>query len=71
MSWCPFSKTKGAAAATLGITTPDVGGVQLEASGPANYLNRQANPSLTPTFESQSIRPFDRRDVTLTPVETP
>ena len=60
-----FFKAKGAACSELTIQNPETGGSTIGASGPANYLDRQADPSLSPTYETLAIRPFTRADLTL------
>lgn len=60
-----FFKLKGAAAANLAITTPETGGARFTTSGPANYMARQSNPSLTPAYEALSIPPFMRGHLTI------
>lgn len=60
-----FFKAKGAGTESLSIASPATGGARIEAGGPALYLNRQADPSVTPSYESLSIRPFTRGNLTL------
>lgn len=60
-----FFKMKGAALAEVGLTSPEEGGAMLALSGPACYLDDQSDPSLTPAYESLSIRPFLRGDLSL------
>jgi hypothetical protein len=60
-----FYKAKGAACEALGISTPESGGAVISASGPALFLDRQADPSLSPAYEALSIRPFTRGGLTL------
>lgn len=60
-----FYKMKGAACESLGITNPESGGSILSASGPANYLDEQADPSLSATYEALSVRPFTRGGLTM------
>jgi hypothetical protein len=60
-----YYKLKGAGVSELGISSPEEGGVQLSASGPCLYMDRQNDPSLTPSYESLSIRPFTRGNLTL------
>ena len=60
-----FFKAKGAAASELSIQNPETGGSTIAASGPAAYLDRQSDPSLSPTYETLAIRPFTRADLTL------
>lgn len=61
-----FFKLKGGATDTMAITTPETGGVHIVASGPALYMQRIADPSLSPTYESLTIPPFLRAQLTLT-----
>lgn len=58
-------KMKGAACDTFAITTPQSGGATVAASGPAVYFDAQGNPSLSPAYETLSIRPFTRGGLTL------
>jgi len=60
-----YFKAKGATVQQLDLSTPTQGGAQVHAQGPAAYLSRQSNPSLTPAYESLSIRPFMRSNLTL------
>jgi hypothetical protein len=60
-----FFKLKGAAAQTLSIDTPDAGGARLKSSGPALFMQRTADPALTPAYESLSVVPFERGDLQL------
>ncbi|MFN0092895.1 MAG: phage tail tube protein [Acidimicrobiales bacterium] len=53
-----FYKLKGAAIDTISIETPEAGGVIVSVSGPANYLDKQTDPSLTPAYESETLHPF-------------
>jgi hypothetical protein len=61
-----FFKLKGCATAAMSITSPTTGGVHMTASGPAAYMTRIADPSLSPTYESLTIPPFLRTQLTLT-----
>lgn len=60
-----FYKLKGAAVEQLSITTPEKGGARLEVSGPAAYMTRQSDPALSPSYESLTVRPFTRGNLTL------
>lgn len=60
-----YYKVKGAAASEFSMETPEKGGSRFEVSGPALYMDRQANPALTPTYESLAVRPFTRSGLTL------
>ena len=60
-----FYKGKGAALAELEFDFPEEGGMMVRASGPLLYLNTQSDPSLTPAYESITIRPFTRGGLTL------
>lgn len=60
-----YWKVKGAAVAELSIETPEEGGAVISASGVAAYADEQSNPALTPAYETLSIRPFTRSNLTL------
>jgi hypothetical protein len=60
-----FFKLKGAASATLGIETPETGGARLTTGGPALYMSRIADPSLSPAYEALSVPPFQRGHLTI------
>lgn len=60
-----YYKAKGAAVSEFSMETPEQGGSQITAGGPALFFDRVANPSLTPSYESLSIRPFTRGNLTL------
>lgn len=60
-----YFKLKGAATQSLSIDSPETGGVQLGASGPANYMSRVSSPGLTATYESLTIPPFERSQLTI------
>lgn len=60
-----YYKAKGAAASSLSIETPESGGAMLKTGGPANYLERVTNPSLTPSLEDLSVPPFLRSHLTI------
>lgn len=60
-----YWKVKGAAAESLGISTPESGGATLSVSGVALYGDKQSNPSLSPEYEELSVRPFTRAGLTL------
>lgn len=60
-----FFKAKGAACSEINLQNPETGGSTIGASGPANFLDPQADPSLTPAYETLAIRPFTRADLTL------
>ncbi|HET9199247.1 MAG TPA: phage tail tube protein [Solirubrobacterales bacterium] len=60
-----YFRLKGAACAEFSLETPEEGGANFSASGPGLYLARIANPSLTPTYEALSIRPFVRGNLSL------
>lgn len=55
-----FMLARGCMTERLAIETPETGGAQLTASGPALYADEQADPSLTATVESASTRPMMR-----------
>lgn len=56
---------KGAACQSLSLETPETGGGRISASGPALYMARVSNPSLTPAYESLAIPPFQRSHLTI------
>lgn len=60
-----YYKMKGAGISDLSLESPEEGGAMVSASGPCLYLDRQSNPSLTPSYESLAVRPFTRGDLTL------
>lgn len=60
-----FYDVKGAACRSLAITTPETGGGRLAASGPALFMDRVSDPSLTPAYESLAIPPFFRSHLTV------
>lgn len=60
-----FFKLRGAAVSDFGISNPETGGSRVTASGLGTYLTRIADPSLTPSYESLSVRPFTRSNLTL------
>jgi len=55
-----FFKIKGGVITSLGVESPTEGGVSLSLSGPALYLARQSDPSLSPAYEGDTIPPFLR-----------
>ena len=61
-----FYEARGCATEQLEIDTPDKGGVEIKASGPALYLNTLADPSLTPSYETLAIRPFVHGNLAIT-----
>ncbi len=60
-----FYDVKGAALRSLGIETPETGGGRLSASGPALFMARVSDPSLSPSYESLAIPPFQRSHLTI------
>lgn len=60
-----YLKLKGCGTDSISIDSPGSGGVDVKASGPANYIVRGADPALTPTYESLAIPPFERSHLTL------
>lgn len=60
-----FFKAKGCATSSLEIESPEEGGVGIKASGEAAYLERVADPALTPAYEALTVRPFTRSGLTL------
>lgn len=61
-----FLRLNGAATEQFEIDTPDKGGVQIKANGPGTYLESISDPSLTPSYESPSIRPFVHANLNVT-----
>jgi hypothetical protein len=61
-----FYEARGCATEQLEIATPDQGGCTIKASGPATYLNTITDPTLTPSYESPSIRPFVHGNLSVT-----
>lgn len=55
-----FMVARGCMTETLSIETPESGGAQLSASGPALYADEQSDPSLTPALETMATRPMMR-----------
>lgn len=53
-----YFKLKGCATSQLSIETPDTGGARVKMGGPALYMTRGADPTLTPAYETISIPPF-------------
>ena len=60
-----YFKVKGAAVEQLDLTNPEDDATMIAASGPALYAARQSNPSLSPTYEADSVQPFMRRHASL------
>lgn len=60
-----YFQLKGCATDTIGITSPESGGARISASGPALYMARISDPSLSPTYEALTVLPFMRRHLTL------
>jgi len=60
-----YFRLKGVACAELSIETPEEGGASLSANGPACYMQRIADPALSPAYEALSIRPFVRGNLAL------
>lgn len=61
-----YFKLKGCATTQLALSSPESGGVDLTANGPALYMVRQSDPSLTASYESLTIPPFERAHLTIT-----
>ncbi len=61
-----FFKLRGCATQQLSIETPDSGGARVKASGPALYMVRQTDPALSPTYETTSVPPFLKSQLSLT-----
>jgi len=53
-----FVKARGCAMQEFSIETPPEGSAMFEASGPAAYVARVADPALTPVPDSVAIQPF-------------
>lgn len=60
-----YFQLRGCATETIGITSPASGGARISASGPALYMARISDPSLSPAYEALTILPFMRRHLTL------
>lgn len=61
-----FVKLKGCACDTLAVTTPEQGGAQIAASGPALFLDDSiSDPSATASYESPVTHPFMRGNLSL------
>jgi len=60
-----FFKQRGCGTEKFGIDTPESGGARLKCGGPALYMQRTSDPSLSPAYESLAIRPFTRGDLTV------
>ncbi len=61
-----YFKAKGCATSEFSIDNPDSGGVGVSRSGPCLFLDEQANPSLTPAYEAETLVPFLRSKLGLT-----
>lgn len=53
-----FYEMRGCATEQFEIDTPDKGGVVVKASGPGTFINSISDPTLSPSYETPSIRPF-------------
>lgn len=60
-----YFQAKGCAVQQLAIANPAQGGSRLSMSGPALYLARISDPSLTPAYEALSVTPLMRRHLSL------
>lgn len=60
-----FWKLRGAGCASLALTSPANGGARVAASGPALYMSRISDPALTVAYETLSILPFMRGNLSL------
>ncbi len=61
-----FFEMRGAACSDLTLETPQEGGANIAANGPATFMKRlTSDPALTPAFETLSIRPFTRGNLSL------
>jgi hypothetical protein len=58
-----WARAAGCASQELAIETPETGGAMLTSSGPALFMEKIADPSLSPAFESLAIPPFQRGDL--------
>lgn len=59
-------KLKGAACEALTLDNPQRGGTQIQANGPALYMDDAlADPALSPSLESSSVKPFTRGGLSL------
>lgn len=61
-----FYRVKGCATEQMQITVPTTGGVQVQASGPATYINRISDPSLTAAPDGLTTPPFQRAFASVT-----
>lgn len=60
-----FYRAKGCGLSQLSIENAERGGVMIKASGPALFVARISDPSLTPTYESLGIRPWTSGNFTI------
>lgn len=60
-----YFKVKGAATQSLALTNPEDDMTTLVASGPALYATRQSDPSLSPSYEADTVQAFMRRHASL------
>jgi len=60
-----FLLGQGCSTTNITIDSPASGGVMLKANGPANYLGRISDPSLSPAYEALTIPPFERAHLTI------
>lgn len=60
-----FYRLKGCGCSRLSISSPETGGVRIQASGPALTMTRISDPSLTASYESLSVRPFVRGNLVI------
>jgi hypothetical protein len=61
-----FQQLKGAAIQQMQVTSPAEGGSRVQVSGPALYLARISDPTLTPAYEALTILPFLRSHMNIT-----
>lgn len=60
-----FLNGKGLGVQSLELSTPESGGSRIKLSGPALYLNKIADPALTPTLEADTVNVFERAFLTI------
>jgi hypothetical protein len=60
-----FFKGKGWAPTSLELSNPDSGGVGCQVQGPCNYLTRVSDPSLSATYESLTVAPFVKANLSI------
>lgn len=60
-----YLQAKGCAVQQMQVSNPAQGGSRVSVSGPALYLARISDPSLTPAYEALTIAPLMRRHLSL------